>query len=591
MSPQTITTLELHATGFDTLVDLLQTRSLQHPERIAYTFLQDGEGREIPLTYATLDRQARAIAAHLQTRARHGDRILLVYPQGLEYIAAFFGCLYAGMIAVPVFPPTMSRNVQRLEAVMADSEAAVALTTSHLLLKMEAQFAAQEEFARFDWLPSDLICETEADGWVEPVLTGDHPAFFQYTSGSTGRPKGVIVTHANLLHNEKVIAAALGNTEASVNVSWLPLYHDLGLIGCVLQTVYVGGTCVLLSPVDFLQRPFRWLQAVSKYKATFSGGPNFAYDLCVKKITAQQKATLDLSHWAHAFSGAEPVRSGTLQRFAEAFASCGFAKEAFYPCYGLAEATLMVTGNDAADGPVVLAVDAAALEEGRVEPVQTDTANSRELVGCGRVREELTVRIVDPASHAICADGQVGEIWVAGPSVAKGYWNQPELTEEMFAAQVYGADGQEDGAFLRTGDLGFVHGGQLFITGRLKDLILIRGRNYYPQDLELTAEQCHEAVTTAAAFSTETGGEERVVILVELDRRYRPRPGLEERQAPLYKEVIGAIRRSVAEEHQLQASAILLVKANSLPKTTSGKIQRHACRHDYLHNTLEIWGE
>jgi acyl-CoA synthetase (AMP-forming)/AMP-acid ligase II len=352
--------------------------------------------------------------------------------------------------------------------------------------------------------------------------------------------------------------------------------------------VYIGGVCVLMSPVDFLQRPIRWLQAVSKYKATFSGGPNFAYDLCVKKITEEQKATLDLSHWVHAFSGAEPVRSGTLKQFAEAFAGCGFRYESFYPCYGLAEATLMVSGNDRMDEPVVLSVESAALELGRVQPVSDGLTGSRDLVGCGRVRDGFSVRIVDPATRTLCADDQVGEIWVAGPSVAHGYWNRPEETEAVFGARIAGS---EEGPFLRTGDLGFVRDGQLFIAGRLKDLILIRGRNYHPQDLELTAESSHEAVTRAAAFSVEEDGEERLVLAAELDRRYRPRPGQTERTAALYKEVIGAIRRAIAQEHHLQASAILLVKAGSLPKTTSGKIQRHACRQQYLSKTLEIWGE
>jgi acyl-CoA synthetase (AMP-forming)/AMP-acid ligase II len=385
------------------------------------------------------------------------------------------------------------------------------------------------------WLSTDDLEENLRDEWQRPVLTGDTPAFLQYTSGSTSQPKGVIVSHANLLHNEELIQQAFSQTESSVIVGWLPLYHDMGLIGNVLQTLYVGAQCVLMSPAAFLQSPFRWLQAISYAKATTSGGPNFAYDLCVRKISEEQRAQLDLSSWKVAFNGAEPIRPATLERFTEAFAPCGFNAEAFHPCYGLAEATLFVTGK-AAGSPRAQSFNVAELVKNRVVSSGGNGTENKRLVSCGVSFGEQTVVVVNPETRIEADTDEVGEIWVAGPSIAGGYWNQPEATRQTFHAQLAG-DTQKK--FLRTGDLGFVFDGELYVTGRLKDLIIIRGLNHYPQDIEQTVEQSHAALRPGcgAAFSVEIEGEEKLVVVQEVQRTRKA----------VDREIFEAIRQRVAE--------------------------------------------
>jgi amino acid adenylation domain-containing protein len=428
------------------------------------------------------------------------------------------------------------------------------------------------------WLTTDRLGEGLEEAWREPGVGGDALAFLQYTSGSTAAPKGVMLTHSNLLHNEELIRHAFRQSAESVIVGWLPLYHDMGLIGNVLQPLYLGARCVLMSPVSFLQQPLRWLRAVSNYRGTTSGGPNFAYDLCVRKIPEAQRAGLDLSSWSVAFNGAEPIRRETLESFAGAFAPHGFRREAFSPCYGLAEATLIVSGGSQSPAPVVRHVEAKALEAHRVVEAARGE-DERALVGCGGALPDQRIAVVDWATLKECAPGAVGEIWVSGPSVAQGYWGHPEESERTFAARL--ADTGE-GPFLRTGDLGFMHEGELFVTGRLKDLIIIRGRNHYPQDIELTAEQSHRALRPGcgAAFAVADGGEERLVVVQEVDHRQ----GLDA------AEVCEAINRAVAEEHEIQAHAVVLVRAGTIPKTSSGKIQRNACREAYLGGELREVG-
>ena len=563
-----------------TLVNLLRWRALNQPDQRVYTFLVDGETEEVHLTYGELDRQARAIAASLQSLGATGERALLLYPPGLEYIAGFFGCLYAGVIAVPAYPPDparLDRTLPRLQAMVADAQATVALTTAPILSMAEFVFAQAPDLAALQWLTTDTLADGTEDGWQEPALTGDSLAFLQYTSGSTRTPRGVMLSHDNLLYNSSLIRQAMEVTPDAIVVSWLPPYHDMGLIGAILQPLYAGCTCILMSPVSFLQRPFRWLQAISRYRATISGGPNFAYDLCVRKITPEQRATLDLSCWSLAFNGAEPVRSQTLDRFAAAFEPCGFRREAFYPCYGLAEATLIVSGGLRSVPPVIHTVQGAALEQNRVVDASATDEDARALVGCGQNLPGQKIVIVDPETLVQCPPDQVGEIWVAGPSVAQGYWNRPEETEQTFRA--YMADTGE-GPFLRTGDLGFMRDGELFITGRIKDLIIIRGRNHYPQDIELTVEQSHPALRPGcgAAFSVDVSGEERLVVVQEV---YTNRPWDPD-------EVVGAIRQAVAETHEVQVYAVVLIEPRSIPKTSSGKIQRRACRAMFLAGTLDV---
>ena len=413
---------------------------------------------------------------------------------------------------------------------------------------------------------------------MAPNISSDTLAFLQYTSGSTGTPKGVMVSHGNLLQNSADLDKGWVHTKDSVIVTWLPTFHDMGLIYGVIQPLYKGLPCYMLSPVSFLQQPIRWLQAISRYRGTHTGAPNFAYDLCVHKITPEQRATLDLSSWQMALNGAEPVRADVLKRFAETFKPCGFEPTAFCPGYGLAEATLKVAAVRRTDAPVLYIVQAGALEQNRILEATEDQQNMRTLVGCGRSEIDTKIVIVHPESLTQCSPEEVGEIWVSGSTVAQGYWMRPEETERTFRA--YLAD-TGDGPFLRTGDLGFWKNGELFVTGRLKDVVIIRGRNYYPQDIELTVEQSHPALKAgaSAAFSVEVEGEEQLVVAQEVERSY-----LRKLDA---NEVVGAIRQAVWEQHELSVYAVVLLKPASIPKTSSGKIQRHACKAGFLDGSLE----
>ncbi|NET68792.1 MAG: aminotransferase class I/II-fold pyridoxal phosphate-dependent enzyme [Moorea sp. SIO1G6] len=564
---------------FETLVDLLESRTLQQPDQLGFTFLTDGENQEVHLTYKQLDLQARAIAASLQAHVSVGERVLLLYPSGLEYIAAFFGCLYAGVIAIPVYPPKRNHKMSRLEAIVADAKATVALTVTPLLDNIQARFAKHSELAKLPCLATDSVASSQATNWQKPNLDRDTIAFLQYTSGSTGSPKGVIVSHENLLYNEQMIKIAFGHTEQTIFVGWLPLFHDMGLIGNVLQPLYLGIPCILMSPEAFIQKPIRWLQGISRYKATTSGGPNFAYDLCLRTITPEQMASLDLSSWEIAFNGAEPIRASTIEQFTAKFADCGFRREAFYPCYGMAETTLLVSGGLKTEPPIICQVTKSALEQDRVIVDSDEGEDIQEIVSCGQSWLKQKIAIVDPNSLTLCPPGHIGEIWVSGPNVARGYWNQLEETKENFQ-NIIADTGEEQ--FLRTGDLGFIKHEQLFITGRLKDLIIIRGRNHYPQDIEFTVEQSAPTLRShsGAAFTVSIDGEEQLVVIQEVERQHLRKINVDE--------VSACIRRAVAEEHELQIYDVVLIRPLSIPKTSSGKIQRSACRKKYLNNEFEV---
>lgn len=568
-----------------TLVDVARERASAHPERIAYVYLREGEDEEARLSYAQLDRRARAIAAALEAQGLAGERALLLYPPGLDFVTAFFGCLYAGVTAVPAYPPhpaRLERSLPRLAAIARDCGAAAALSTQPVCEAAAAWAGAPDvaksgaSLAALRWLATESLGEAGASHWRERAAAPDALAFLQYTSGSTGSPKGVMVTHANLLENERFICRAFGQDEQTVVVGWLPVYHDMGLIGNVLQPFYVGGLSVLMPPLAFLQRPARWLSAISRYRATTAGGPNFAYDLCVRKIPDSVRAGLDLSTWRVAYDGAEPVRAETLDRFAEAFAPCGFRLEAFFPCYGLAEATLLVTAAGGRE-PLRIRADRGALLEGRL--LEADTGGASVLVSCGPPVPGQAVAVVDPASRERLADGTVGEIWVQSPSVAAGYWGRPEESEATFRATC--ADGSP-GRFLRTGDLGVLREGELIITGRLKDLIIVRGQNHYPQDVESTVAACAPELRPGcvAAFSVDLEGEERVVVAAELERRPRGE------QALALEELGGRIREGVMKLHDLPVYKVVLLEPGTLPKTTSGKLRRSECRRGFLGETL-----
>jgi amino acid adenylation domain-containing protein len=560
-----------------TLVELLRWRARQQPDLQAYTFLTDGEAAEVHLTYGELDRQARAIGEMLKPLVVTGDRVLLLYPPGLEYIAAFFGCLYVGAVAIPAYPPKRNRTLLRLQAIVADAEASVALATTPILSRVAPLFAQNPYLQPLRWLTTDNLTEGQGEGWSETAIAGDDLAFLQYTSGSTGLPRGVKLTHQNLLHNASLVYQACGLKTHKKYVSWLPTFHDMGFMAGILQPLYAGFPAVLMSPASFLQRPLRWLEAITKYQGTASGGPNFAYDLCLRKITPAQREALDLSSWTVAFNGAEPIRSGTIEAFTEAFAPCGFRPEAFYPCYGLAEATLMVSGRHKAEPPIIRTVKARALANDCVVETTVEDEDAHSLVGCGKTMLGQNLIIVHADSMTMCEPCEIGEIWVAGPSVGQGYWNRPEETEQTFNA--YLSDTGE-GPFLRTGDCGFLQDGELFVTGRLKDLIIIRGLNHYPQDIEMTVEQCHPALRPGcgAAVSVEVAGEERLVIVQEVDQR----------QGKDLNTIVDLIKHKVAEEEEVQVYAVALIKAGTIPKTSSGKIQRYACRRGFLEKSLDV---
>lgn len=562
-----------HEVAATTLVGLLSGRADRQPEQVAFLFLSSAEGEQASLTYSELDRRARAIAAHIRTEAATGDRALLLYPPGLDYIAAFFGCLYAGVLAVPTYPPRQ-RLLSPLSAIIADSGATIALTT-HAMQRHVGHLVTRESSAReletLRWMATDGLKINKA-----PVVPEPEPeaiAFIQYTSGSTAAPKGVMLSHANLLSNSARIQRLLETNPDSRSVSWLPLYHDMGLIGAVLQPLYVGFPATIMSPRTFIQSPIRWLREISAVHATVVAAPNFAYDLCVRATSPQEREGLDLSSCRAAVVGAEPVRAETLDNFAEAFERFGFRRSSFIPAYGLAESTLLVSGGRRHDGPRVLALDAAALGHGLADV--TDGGRSTSLVSCGQPIRDHAITIVDPVSLEACADKTVGEIWISGPSVAQGYWNRPEQTEQLFHAQF-----EDDGPYLRTGDLGFQLDGELFVTGRLKELIIVRGRNHYPQDIESTVQRAHRAVydSVGAAFSVVRNAQEHVAVVQELPRHATADSG----------EVIDAIRSAVAEQHGLELHAIALLKAGTIPKTSSGKVRRDSCRQGLLNGKLEL---
>ncbi|MDJ0726378.1 MAG: beta-ketoacyl synthase N-terminal-like domain-containing protein, partial [Prochloraceae cyanobacterium] len=568
---------------FRSLVELLSYRSFTQPKKLAYRFLQDGIVEQGNISYRELDRRSKKLAAILQSLGMSGKRALLLYPSDLEYIVAFFGCLYAGTIAVTAYPPRNQRHRPRIEAIATDAKIAIALTTSTHLSKIQSLLSRSSSFENVRWLATDNSYDVSERDWEKPKLDSDSLAFLQYTSGSTGKPKGVMLTHSNLLHNSALIYQYFGHTPNSSVVSWLPMYHDMGLIGGILQPLYGGFPVTLMSPEDFLKKPLNWLQAISKYKATTSGGPNFAYDLCVSKISPEQMVNLDLSSWELAFNGSEPIRAETLEKFIATFASVGFDANRFYPCYGMAESTLLVSGASKNEPPVIKSFDIEALSQNKI--VKSFGASSQKIVGCGQIKFNQKVKIVNPETFISCGDKEVGEIWVQSESVAKGYWSQREATESTFLA--YTTD-RKKGRFLRTGDLGFIQDGELFVTGRLKDLIIIRGRNYYPQDIELTVEKSHPALRSGcgAAFGVKKEGQERLVVVQEIERTYRNKLNVDE--------VFTAIRQAVSEEQELTVYAVVLIKTATIPKTSSGKIQRRAVRQKFLEDSLEVvtsWSE
>ncbi len=556
-----------------TLVEILAARGSEQAGSVAYRWLEhrDFQSEQV-LTYGELDRHARAVAAMLAAEPDPRP-VILFFPPGLAYIIAFFGCLYAGRIAVPLYPPRPNRKLARVSSAVLDCGAGLALTTEALLPALEIVKAETPELVSLALVTVDATAEAPA--WQGPQIQPHQIAFLQYTSGSTGDPKGVMVTHANLLANQRAITRGFDTRADDHCLSWLPLYHDMGLIGCVLHPLYRGIPATLMSPISFVQDPLFWLEALTHYRATLAGAPNFAYDLCVERAVPERLAALDLSHWQVAFNGAEPVRAKTIQRFTETFQEVGFQGRSFFPCYGMAEATLFISGGGRGAYTHSHRFDYDDLQQGRVSPAQA--GESLELVGCGAALAEHEVAVIDPKSGQRLEAGRIGELWFAGPSVAAGYWQRPSLTRACFGANL-----DDDTRYLRTGDLGFLYQGALYITGRLKDVIIIRGRNYFPSDIESAMEACHEAAKRggSAAFSVTLEGVEHLVVVQEVERRFVRNLDTEA--------LVRAIRDTVSGTLAIQVHTVALVKPGGILKTSSGKVRRDACRQAFLDHSLPL---
>ena len=563
-----------------TVVAQLDARVDLHPDRAAFTFLTDGEAPTEPTSYRGAGERAHRVAALLQHHGvKPGDRVLLLYAPSLEFFWALLGCFYAGAIAVPTFPPirgSTDEGKARLRRIMADSEAAWVASDSVLRGFASPLLAGIEH----RWIVTDAHTPPASDFRAVRVRPED-AALLQYTSGSTDTPRGVVVTHRSLAVNQAMIYEGFGTHEGFVIASWLPVYHDMGL-GTCLHALFVGGSVFLMSPFDFIRRPVRWLEAVTRHRAQLSGGPNFSYELCVRKVTDEAIATLDLSSWEVAYCGAEPIHPDTLRRFADRFARCGLRRSALVPCYGMAEIALYACGTRHETGPVIRSFDAAALEQGRVQPVPAGADGARALVGCGPPVTGEEIAIVDPSSLTRAGPDRVGEIWIRGDHVCAGYHRNAEATAQTFGARL--VPGERP--WLRTGDLGFYDQGELYVTGRIKDMIIVDGRNLYPHDLERAIERAHAAVRPGcvAVFGVEHDGSELPAAVVEID------PSVEGSSAAALREIVLAARRAISSEFGVTVHDVVLVKPGTIPKTSSGKVQRAATRALVLGGRAERLG-
>lgn len=561
---------------FSSLVEVLQHQAVNRPEVVAVTVYTDRPGERRQLSFAQLHAQASYLAGELIRQTEPGDRALLIFPSSLEFVVAYFACLMAGVVAVPMMPPRRNANYDASAAIIADCAPRLALS---LASDPDPRGTLRERLAEhgIHHLPIMLSLDPEGAG-----LTRAHPsglAFLQYTSGSTSSPKGVMVSHRNLLDNLDMMRDRLGNHVGSAHVSWIPLYHDLGLIMNLLQPIFLGAPCVLMTPSGFMHRPLNWLKAIHEHRAEVGAAPNFAFDLCVDRFRPEQMEGIDLSNWKIALNGAEPVRASTLDRFAETFAPYGFSPEAMRPAYGLAEATLLVTAANRGDLPRIRDVSAAALKGARIASPES-SADATRIASCGSPMTGLSIAIVDPDIRRKLATGEVGEIWVQASSVAGGYWQRPEESEVTFRARL---EGETAGRWLRTGDLGHLDAdGELYIVGRIKDVMIVRGVNHYPQDIEATVSASHPALRRdhGAAFTIDgEDGIERIVMVQEVERTHR--------HAIVESEVMAAIQAAVVNNHDVALYKIVLIRPGLLPKTTSGKVQRSLTRRRWLDGTLE----
>lgn len=579
----------MKATIHSNLVDLLQYRALITPDLKMYTYLIDGENQEASITAAELNKRAMSIASALHRRGKQHKTALLLYPPGLEFIAGFMGCLYAGVIPIPAYPPHMRRPTPRLDAIIRNSRTEIALSTDKLIFDVLSSADKDSMLPNLEFMATEHLVSSGVFFCVP--CKADDIAFLQYTSGSTADPKGVMVSHGNLMHNMSLIAKYFQLSEMTRIVNWLPAYHDMGLIGQLLMSLYLGCELAYMSPVSFMQKPIRWLRAITKYRATYSGAPNFAYELCVEKFNPEIDGDIDLSSWELAFNGAEPVRKETLEKFNRTFVPYGFQAISFAPSYGLAEGTLYVSGYKREQMYTAIWLDADLLEMDQAVPVAEDSENARAVVACGLVVPEQRTVIVSHKDGQLCNEGMVGEIWVSGSSVAQGYWANEEATQLCFQGELVNFPGER---FLRTGDLGFIKDNELYITGRIKDVLIVNGRNLYPQDIEFSVQNCHPAVRKEylAAFQRQCAdGSEEIVVVAELNREYRSRGKAEEnvgeRSKQLQKEVLAAARRFLLEQCDIHLNDLIMIRTGTIPKTSSGKIQRSLTRKWYETGELQ----
>ncbi len=578
----------LAGTACERLQDVVRVQAQRQPDEVACVVL-DRAGQEASrTTYAQLDRWARSAAAALREHAAPGDRALLAFPTCADFLAAFFGCAYAGIVAVPVPPPGEGAAAARIRmaGIIDDAKPALVLTTPEVAGRPDEYGLGGVRAMAVADLPSELAGQFEETG-QDP----ESPAFIQYTSGSTSQPKGVVISHRNVTANladvDTMFPLAAPEDDRFRMVSWLPLFHDMGLAQ-VLFSMTLGGMTVLIPPAWFMVRPALWLEAITRYSAHAATSPNFGYELCARQVPPEKVRDLDLSTWRFALNGSEPVRAETLELFARTFAPARFDPAAFVPCYGLAETTFFVSGARGYAGQVTASGPALERESAVRPPAAGEPA--RAIVSCGPVSAALDVRIVDPGSRTQCQPGKVGEIWVAGDSVCRGYWRQ---AGGPFGARLAGGSGPP---YLRTSDLGFLHEGELYVLGRLDDVIVLHGRNHYPQDIELTAQRSHAALAAGrvAAFSYRRGEETAVAVVAETSKGVRiaapgtPREGAGRTQTDR-AEVVQAVRAAVSAAHQIRVNPVVLLHPSGLPRTTSGKVRRRHCRELFLADDLKAW--
>lgn len=570
--------------GFSSLAEVLWKQAVERPHVAAVTVYSDRPGERPSLTFAGLHAQAACLAERLAAETSPGDRALLIFPSCLEFVVAYFACLMAGVVAVPMMPPRRNANHDASAAIMADCAPRLALSSA---ADSDPRGTLRERLAERGIRHLPIALAPEPVAAAGPLRGATELAFLQYTSGSTSTPKGVMVSHRNLLDNLEMMRARLGNHADSAHVSWIPLYHDLGLIMNLLQPIYLGAPCVLMTPSGFMHRPLNWLRAIHDHRAEVAAAPNFAYDLCVDRFRPEQMDGIDLSGWKIALNGAEPVRAATLERFAATFAPYGFDAGAMRPAYGLAEATLLVSAARRGAEARIREVSSGGLKAGRIA-LPDHAGDAARIASCGSAMDGLSLAIVDPETRRRLPAGRIGEIWIQASSVACGYWQRPAESDATFRARIEPEpDGgaAEDGTWLRTGDLGHLDAdGELYIAGRLKDVMIVRGVNHYPQDIEATVAASHPSLRRdhGAAFAiTDDQGAERIVVVQEVERT--------QRHALSEAEVTSAVQAAVVNNHDVALHRIVLIRPGTLPKTTSGKIQRGLARRRWLDGALEPW--